>query len=237
MYKILLVDDDEIQRITLAEILRMEGYEIQTVNSGEDAIHVLQMQPFDVMVLDLKMPGIGGMEVLRRVVDTLADLSVIILTAHGTMDTAIQAIRYRVQDYLLKPVSPETLLASIECALQKKQQAAFAEVHQPFQSRLERLPGGAVLAWDRRIISWNDGSLSLTPTESRLLRILFEHKNEMVTHSDLVQMIQGYRIDGEEAAKILRPVVSRLRQKLTGLPEWNDRIKNVRGSGYVLELM
>jgi two-component system alkaline phosphatase synthesis response regulator PhoP len=136
---------------------------------------------------------------------------------------------------LLKPVSPEKLLSSIKCTLQKKQKSALSENTQPYLSRQERLPGGAVLAWDRRIISWNNGSLSLTPTESRLLHILFDHKNEMVTHSELVYMIQGYRIDGEEAAKILRPVVSRLRQKLSGLPEWNDRIKNVRGSGYVLE--
>jgi DNA-binding response OmpR family regulator len=237
MYKILLVDDDEIQRITLAEILRMEGYEIQTADSGEDAISILQTQLFDIMILDLKMPGIGGMEVLRNVVDTLPDLSVIILTAHGTMDTAIQAIRYRVQDYLLKPISPEKLLSSIECTLQKKHKSAFLENNQPYSSRQERLPGGAVLAWDRRIISWSAGSLSLTPTESRLLYILFERKNEMVTHSELVYKIQGYRIDGEEAAKILRPVVSRLRQKLSDLPEWNDRIKNVRGSGYVLEFL
>ena len=59
----------------------------------------------------------------------------------------------------------------------------------------------------------------------------------MVSHSDLVFMIQGYQIDTEEAAKILRPVVSRLRQKLSSVPEWNDRIKNVRGAGYVLELI
>jgi DNA-binding response OmpR family regulator len=237
MYKILLVDDDELQRITLAEILRMEGYEIQTVNSGEDAVSALQTQLFDVMVLDLKMPGIGGIEVLRNIVDKLPDLSVIILTAYGTMDTAIEAIRYRVQDYLLKPASPETLISSIECALQKKQKSTLPEANQTYQSRLERLPGGAVLAWDRRIISWKNGSLSLTPTELRLLYILFERKNEMVTHSELVLKIQGYSIDGEEAAKILRPVVSRLRQKLSGLPEWNDRIKNVRGSGYVLEFL
>jgi DNA-binding response OmpR family regulator len=66
--------------------------------------------------------------------------------------------------------------------------------------------------------------------------ILFERKNEMVSHTDLVFLIQGYRIDTEEAAKILRPVVSRLRQKLMVVPGWDDRIKNVRGAGYVLEI-
>ncbi len=93
-----------------------------------------------------------------------------------------------------------------------------------------------MLYWDKRQMVWENGSLSLTPTEARLLRILFDRKNEMVTHSELVYLIQGYRIDSEEAAKILRPVVSRLRQKLLGVPTWSDRIKNVRGAGSVLEL-
>ena len=114
---------------------------------------------------------------------------------------------------------------------------ASSENYSVSKGKVDALPGGIQLAWDKRQISWKDNSLSLTPTEARLLRILFERKNEMVAHSDLVFMIQGYRIDTEEAAKILRPVVSRLRQKLSVIPEWNDRIKNVRGAGYVLELI
>jgi DNA-binding response OmpR family regulator len=172
------------------------------------------------------------------VVDKLPDLSVIVLTAYGTIDSAIQAIRYRVHDYLLKPVSPEQILESIENALKKKQASpgeAFENQKQS-RSRVDILPGGAQLSWDKRQISWQKGNLSLTPTEARLLKILFDRKNEMVAHSELVYMIQGYQIDSEEAAKILRPVVSRLRQKLASVPEWNDRIRNVRGAGYVLEI-
>jgi DNA-binding response OmpR family regulator len=238
MVKILIVDDEEVARLTLAEILRLEGYEISAVGSGEEAVEVLRKETFDVMILDLKMSGMSGLDVLRQVVDTLPNLSIIILTAYGTIDSAIQAIRYRVHDYLLKPVSPEQVLESIEKALAKKRssRAMIAEESALMRGRIEQLPGGAQLFWDRRLISWSESSLSLTPTEVRLMRILFERKNEMVPHSELVFLIQGYRIDTEEAAKILRPVVSRLRQKLSAVPEWNDRIKNVRGAGYVLEM-
>jgi DNA-binding response OmpR family regulator len=238
MAKILIVDDEEVARLTLAEILRLEGYDIQSVSSGEAAVEALRCEPFDVMVLDLRMAGMSGIEVLQAVVNEMPGLSVIVLTAYGTIDTAIQAIRYRVHDYLLKPVSPEQVLDSIENALAKKQTlpARVAEDHARARSRVEPLPGGAILAWDKRQISWTNGNLSLTPTEARLLHILFERKNEMVPHTELVYLIQGYRIDTEEAAKILRPVVSRLRQKLSTVPEWNDRIKNVRGAGYVLEM-
>lgn len=237
MAKILIVDDEEIARLTLAEILRLEGYEIKTVNSGEAAVETLRCEPFDVMILDLKMGGMSGMDVLKAVVESLPDLSVIVLTAHGTIDSAIQAIRYRVHDYLLKPVTPEQVLASIEEALKRKSRGSQSVAEDNVnRGKVEGLPGGALLAWDKRQISWSTGNLSLTPTEARLLRILFDRKNEMVPHSELVYLIQGYRIDTEEAAKILRPVVSRLRQKLASIPEWGDRIKNVRGAGYVLEI-
>ncbi len=238
MAKILIVDDEDIARLTLAEILRLEGYEIQSVSNGEAAVEALRCEPFDIMVLDLKMAGMSGIDVLRTVVDKLPDLSVIVLTAYGTIDTAIEAIRYRVHDYLLKPVSPEQILDSIENALKKKQGSLVQPVEtlKVSRNKVDVLPGGAQLSWDKRQICWEKGTLSLTPTEARLLKILFERKNEMVAHSELVYMIQGYRIDSEEAAKILRPVVSRLRQKLSSVPNWDDRIKNVRGAGYVLEI-
>jgi len=237
MAKILIVDDEEIARLTLAEILRLEGYEINSVSSGEAAVEALRCEQYDVMILDLKMAGMSGMDVLRTVIDTLPGLIVIVLTAYGSIETAIQAIRYRVHDYLLKPVSPDQVLESIEKAMaQKAARLAENSVEAKSAQGASPLPGGVSLAWDKRQISWDQGNLSLTPTEARLLKILYERKNEMVTHSELVYLIQGYRIDMEEAAKILRPVVSRLRLKLSVVPDWSDRIKNVRGAGYVLEL-
>lgn len=238
MVKILIVDDEEVARLTLAEILRYEGYDTKSVGSGEEAIVVLRSEPFDIMILDLKMSGMNGLDVLRDVVEDLPGLSVIIMTAYGTIDSAIQAIRYRVHDYLLKPVSPDQVLESIEKAINQKKDTRISESKEQnnYHSKVDPLPGGAKLAWDRRLISWSDGALSLTPTEARLMRILYDRRNEMVPHTELVYLIQGYQIDTEEAAKILRPVVSRLRQKLSVIPQWGDRIKNIRGAGYVLEI-
>lgn len=238
MAKVLIVDDEEIARLTLAEILRLEGFIIKTVSSGELAVEMLRNEGFDVMILDLRMNGMSGIDVLNALEDTQPDLAVIILTAYGSIDTAIQAIRFQVQDYLLKPVSSAQILESIHNALAKKSvgERDLAEERAAYRSRVEILPGGAILTWEKRQISWENGSLSLTPTEARLLKVLFEHKNEVVLHSDMVYFIQGYRLDMEEAAKILRPVVSRLRQKLSSTPGWGDWIKNIRGTGYVLEL-
>lgn len=235
MAKVLIVDDEEIARISLAEILRLEGYSIKTVESGYSAVDILGKEAFDVMILDIKMPGMSGIDVLRAVMDSLADLKVIVLTAHGSMDTAIQALRFKVNDYLLKPVNPEEIIDSIEAALaSKKKEEPQADIITR-TPKLYHLPGDVVLDLHKRTVRWDGGNLSLTPTEARLMGTLCDLDGQMATHSELVLICQGYRVDNEEAAKILRPVVSRLRQKLSAIPNWGEWIKNVRGAGYVLE--
>lgn len=236
MAKILIVDDEEIARITLADILRLEGHFIKAVGSGEAAVLALEDGDFDVMVLDLRMPGMGGLDVLRAVIDRLEELQVIVLTAHGSMDSAIQALRFRVHDYLLKPVSPQQILSSINKALEEKREREAAAAGRGHPGYLHALPGGSNMDLNKRTITWDGGAISLTPTEARLLSVLINQLNTMLTHAELVHLCQGYRVDNEEAAKILRPVVSRLRQKMSAIPGWSEWIKNVRGAGYVLEL-
>jgi DNA-binding response OmpR family regulator len=238
MLRVLIVDDEEVARISLAEILRLEGYSIKAVSNGQAAVDILRTETFDVMVLDIKMPGMSGIDVMRALVDTLPDLKIIVLTAHGSMDTAIQALRFRVHDYLLKPALPEQIIESIEAAVASKhanQDQRSVPTVKP-QIRFFTFPGGATLDFSKRTIIWKEGLLNLTPTETRLLMVLVDSLGQLITHSQLVLSCQGYRVDNEEAAKILRPVVSRLRQKLVILPEWGEWIKNVRGAGYVLEL-
>ncbi|GAP06281.1 response regulators consisting of a CheY-like receiver domain and a winged-helix DNA-binding domain [Anaerolinea thermolimosa] len=235
MAKILVVDDEEIARTSLADILRLEGHEIKAVSSGEQAVQVLESEPFDVMLLDLRMPGMGGIDVLRAVVDRLQSLQVIVLTAHGSLDSAIQALRFRVHDYMLKPVSPEQIIASIEKALDARRAGDSGGSSHSRKTNLFSLPGGTTLDLAKRVVCWKEGEINLTPTEARLLGILMTHLGEVIPHSELVKHCQGYHVDNEEAARILRPVVSRLRQKMTLIPGWGEWIKNVRGSGYMIE--
>jgi len=235
MAKILIVDDEEIARTSLADILRLEGHEIKAVSSGEQAVRALENEPFDVMLLDLRMPGMGGIDVLRAVVDQLQGLQVIVLTAHGSLDSAIQALRFRVHDYMLKPVSPEQIIASIEKALTARQAGDMGGSSHSRKATLFTLPGGSNMDLAKRVISWKEGEINLTPTEARLLGILITRLGEVIPHSELVKHCQGYHVDNEEAARILRPVVSRLRQKMTLIPGWGEWIKNVRGSGYMIE--
>jgi len=128
---------------------------------------------------------------------------------------------------------PEQVIKSIESAVSRSEEERDLPVHPP---KLLRLPGGAVLDCNKREISWGTGMISLTPTEARLMEVLYELSGQVISHAELVQVCQGYQVDNEEAAKILRPVVSRLRQKLITVPGWDDWIKNIRGAGYLLDL-
>lgn len=234
MIKILLVDDEVVALNTLAEILRLEGYQVTTASTGEAAVEILQAQSFDLMVLDLKMPGMSGMEVLYSVVNLLAEMKVIVLTAHGSMESAIQALRFRVHDYMLKPVRPETVVESVKKALATTEPSPL-ETGKKVGSVYKY---GELLTIDlnRRTVRWGNSVENLTPTEGRLMAALLEHPGMMVSHSDLVMACQGYAIENIEAAKILRPVVSRLRLKLARLPGLPEILVNVRGAGYALEI-
>ncbi len=108
--RVLIVDDEPVARRTLETMLKLEGYEVETAASGEAALRLLEERDFEVMVLDLKMPGLSGQDVLHRVVEMEKDLQVIMLTGHGSLESAIDAVRHRAHDYLLKPVEPEQLL-------------------------------------------------------------------------------------------------------------------------------
>jgi len=248
--RILVVDDEEVARLSLLRILQLEGYEVTAVGDGETALREIMRSNFDLMVLDLKMTGMGGIEVVTRTVDSHPNLKVIILTAYGSMDTAIQALRYRVNDYLIKPASPKDILKSVERALRGESLLGssqnFGETRptvnpqippvRPYELSVFHTATGVIIDCMRRRIIYQAVVVHLTPTEAKILGVLLENNSLVVRHQELVQKAYGYRVGGEEAAKILRPILSRLNSKLEKFPDGASWIRSVRGSGYLLEL-
>jgi DNA-binding NtrC family response regulator len=118
MYKfsILIVDHEESIRLSLSEILRLEGYDVQVASRSEEAVNSLQRQSFDLMIVDLNLPGMGGMELLTRVLELYPNLQGIILSTSATVENVIEALRLRVADYLLKPVSVADIRKSVNRA-------------------------------------------------------------------------------------------------------------------------
>jgi len=118
--KILVVDDEEIVLKSCRKILEGGGYEVFTALSGQEAFDLLKSEPFDIVITDIKMPGIDGMEVLEKVKEEYPDILVIIITGYSTVQSAVQAMKLGAFDYIPKPFTPDEVLVVVEKALEKK---------------------------------------------------------------------------------------------------------------------
>lgn len=252
--KILVVDDDETTRRTLAEILRLEHYQVNTVGSGESALDLLSSEEYDLMLLDLRMPEMDGVEVMQNAAKLSPETEIILLTAHGSLESAIEGIRHAVHDYLLKPIAPQELLGSIatgiarraekkrkhlllsqmERSLQQLKEAEKVDSTTSTEPRSVLIKDGVVVDLSRREVWQGNVRVKLTPTEGKLLRVMLENRARVIAHKELVLMVQGYEVSEWEAPEVLRPLISRIRRKLAafGGENW---ITNVRGTGYVFD--
>jgi DNA-binding NtrC family response regulator len=120
-FRVLLVDDETIFTKNMSKLLKNRGYEVTAVNSGDAAIRELEQNRFDVMVLDLKMPGMDGITTLKESVKLGLFVETLILTGHGSIDTALEAMKLGAYDYLTKPCEIDELVAKIEAAWEKKE--------------------------------------------------------------------------------------------------------------------
>ena len=254
---ILIVDDEKTARKSLADILRLEGYTVTAVDNGESAISLLREQEINLMLLDIRMPGMSGVEVMRKASEISPDTQIIMLTAHGSMDSAIESLRYGAHDYLLKPSSPQEILSSVsgalarhadaqhrrillrqmETSLRQLKDAEGLEQSSNAGQRVISLPNGVMVDLARREIWRGNLQVTLTPTEGKLLQILIENKGRVMTHRDLVFLVQGYETTDWEAPEVLRPLISRLRRKLSSFPNGEKWISNIRGTGYVFDVV
>lgn len=235
---ILVVDDEPVARQSLTDILKLEGYLVNSAPNGQAAVEHIRTHPVDLMIVDLKMPGMDGLEVVQVVNQASPDTEVILLTAFGSTESAVQALRLRIHDYLLKPASPAQVIASVKKGLTRR--AARAKSASPSADVDETievftLKDGTSVDLSRRQIKHKSRIEHLTPAEGRLLRILMENEGKVYSHRELVLLVQGYDTSQREAPEILRPLVSRLRHKLEQFPALSERVVSVRGTGYLYE--
>jgi DNA-binding response OmpR family regulator len=255
--KILVVDDESSVRFLLSEELTQQGYEVSTAASGEEALAMLEKAAFDLMLLDLKMPGMDGIEVMRVARDLAPQTVVVMLTAYATLDSAVEALRYGGHDYLLKPSSPDEIRASVERGLAKRQQYRRQEdLIRQMGNLARQLAEGEVtstetegrgdgqvrylrvgdLLLDRarlNVISAGE-SVPLTPSEYRLLRILMENAGSTVSFGALAEAVHGVTCEERTAKKAISTHLWRLRRKLDTVARSPVKIVNIRGEGYVL---
>lgn len=254
---IMVVDDEAVARISLAEVLKLEGYRVATAASGEEALSLLdKSEPFDMIVLDLKMPGMDGLEVTDVVRERSPSTVIILLTAFGTLETAMQAIKHGAHDYLLKPCPITDILESVRKGLTKRQQErqrqhlvsqlqhaitelvtvegaeTSQDVASPQPSHLVKVRD-VVVDRQRHVVILRGRSLDLTPTEFKVLACLVETPDRVWSPQELVRHAQGYETDAWGARAIIRVHIRRLRKKMETDPSNPEYILNVRGVGYM----
>ncbi len=252
--KILIVDDDPGVRESLEELLRLEDYQADSTGSGEDALKALS-EGFDLVLLDIKMPGIDGVEVMHEIRKYHPDTRIIIITGYGSLESAIDAIRSGAQDYMLKPYTADDILVSIGKALSEKESRTRKEILiEQLESSLDQLkdvegirteelparrvvnlPRGITVDLERREMWRGADRVRLTPTESKLLSIFLENRGRVMNHQEIVFLVQGFEISEWEAPEVLRPMISRLRKKLALFPGVEEWVSNVRGTGYLFD--
>lgn len=251
--RVLVVDDEAPIRHTMSDLLEREGYDVMTAGTGEAALALIYERPFDLLLLDLKMPGLSGIEVAQRARERQPDIEMIILTGHGSLDSAVEAIHADVFDYVLKTADPEYVLARVQAAVERQRAARQKQrVVGAFQSIVEDLaadpatpqPAGMGEQWfevgDLHISIWNqtvrrgDQTLNLTPTEIRILACLAQRVGQVMTYQQVVQCVQGYELGPIEASELIKPHMYHLRQKLESDPANPQYILTVRNTGYLL---
>jgi two-component system, OmpR family, KDP operon response regulator KdpE len=224
--RILVVDDDPQIRRVMRTTLTGEGYEVEDARSGEEALEKLRAGRHDLMLLDMNMSGIGGLETCRQVRST-SDMAIIMLTVRNTEQDKVHALDAGADDFITKPFSTPELLARIRAALRRTSSAPEAgpqrltldNVEVDFQSRKLIVRGSEV---------------RLTPKEFDLLRYLTLHPNRAIPHRELLQAVWGP--DYGDEVEYLRVFGKQLRRKIEPKPDQPRYILTEPWVGYRFHL-
>jgi two-component system response regulator RegX3 len=228
----LVVDDEERIRFFLTETLERAGHVVTAVASGEMALDRLQDTAFDLAILDLKLGGpVDGQRVLEAIRWRWPATVVIMLTAHGSLESAVDAIQEGVDGYLLKPVRPADVRRAVEEALYRRQKLLEAEQEITGEHLLQRGPFSVDL--ERHEATFEGQSLNLSPRDFTLLVHLMQNAPQVVGPKELVRVVRQYEPDHmHEAREIIKWYIHRLRTKVEPDPANPRYILNVRGVGY-----
>ena len=222
MPKILIVEDEEkLARFVELELVH-EGYEVDKAFDGRDGLEKLESGGYDLALLDIMLPGLNGLEVLRRARRTV-DTPVIMLTARDSVMDKVTGLDMGAEDYMTKPFEIEELLARIRAALRT------AERRAPEVKVLSS--GPLVMDVDRHTVQWDGQAIELTQRECELLRVRLENKGIALSRSTLMERVWGYDYMGE--TNIVDVYVRYLRGKIDDV-YGVKLVQTVRGVGYVI---
>lgn len=230
MALILIVEDDELLRDSVSDLLQQAGHRTLACADGASAQQQLAAQAVDAVLLDLGLPKVDGMSLLRWIRERFESLPVMILTARDSVDHRVEGLMAGADDYLTKPFGNAELCARLQALLRRARLPAF----EAQSIRNEAPPSTSGLSFDtEQPRVWVQGqSIVLTQREWELLQVLHAQINQVVSRDNVLLV---WQTDGSEpiASNALEVYVHRLRRKLQGT---GVSIRNIRGLGYMLEM-
>lgn len=218
---ILIVEDDEDTAEVVCTLLEDAGFQTVSVESGEDALKNISAHLPDLVLLDLNLPDINGLEILRHV-RSHSFLPMIVLSGYGKDRDRVKALEAGADDYLSKPFSPEELVARVKALLRRVEWTPKPETH----LRVRELE----LDMPRRQATIKGRKLHLTPIEYGILVMLMRQAGGVINHDELLRAVWGDQYRGDYS--VLRVNISRLRQKLEDNPRRPTYIVTAPGQGY-----
>jgi len=222
--RILVVDDEPTIVNTVRAYLEQEGYTVYTASDGPQAIRAARAFQPSLMVLDIMLPGMDGIEVLRRIRQQ-SEVYVLMLTARADETDKIVGLMMGADDYLTKPFSPRELVARVKAILRRSRGEDAGEKTLQFR-RLRIDPEG------RRV--WRDDeAVEFTPLEFALLHALARHRGRVLSREQLIEQVWGYDYYGDD--RVVDVHIGRLRKKVEDDPANPQIVVTVRGAGYRFE--
>jgi DNA-binding response OmpR family regulator len=221
MKRILIVDDEEMIVRTIKAYLDREGFKTYTAHDGEEALRAFEEKGPDLIVLDLMLPKVTGIEVTRKIRAT-SRVPIIMLTAKAAEADRVVGLELGADDYVVKPFSPRELVARIRAVLRRIDGAA---------GEAEKIVSGDIeIDIKTREVLLSGKEIELTPTEFDLLAYLARHPGQVFTRLQLLREVQGYTYDA--FARTIDTHVKNLRRKLEEDPKKPRYIQTVHGVGY-----
>jgi len=220
--RILIVEDERALREGLVDLLGAAGHRVEAVEDGEAALVQGADPAVELLLLDLMLPGIDGIEVCRRIRELRPALPILMLTARGAEDDKLRGFAAGADDYVTKPFSTRELLARVEAMGRRTGQTT----EDPLVIELD----GCRIDLGRCVARREAATIPLTARESAILRWLFQHRRRAVTRAELLQAVWGAR--GDLRTRTVDMTVANLRQKIERDPTRPEIVTTVKGVGY-----
>ena len=256
--KVLIVDDEKNIRQGLRTLLSKDGHQVRDAATAEEALALLETFPVEAAVVDIRMPGMPGTELLATIRERWPHVTVVLLTGHGTLESAMTAVREGAHDYLLKPAQPEAIRDAVAGALaaarQRRDQNQLLRTLRDGLQRLDFMPDSAAnqsltgtqpatreltigalqIDLQGHVVRQEGEEIELTPSEYNLLVTLAQRAGEVIDYVSLVNLALEYEAELWEAKELIKRHVFTLRQKIEPDPGEPKYVRNVRGVGYRL---